>query len=138
MLAERGDGLLIVADQICGDMASVIGGKEREPGTLHGYHLAVYLYLRRTAWRENQVADFLRGAQHGAEQGRRGDRATSREAFQRNRNWSNGWCCHSSSHLGNRTHHRIREKLDFRKKLRYFNVPRREPTAKDSKVHRLW
>src|SRR5258708_19800026 len=104
MLAERGDGLLIVADQICGDMASVIGGKEREPGHLHGYHLAVYLYLRRTAWRENQVADFLRGAQHGAEQGRRGDRATSRAAFQRNRNCSNACSCHSSSHLRHPPH----------------------------------
>src|SRR5450755_3746852 len=115
MLAERGDGLLVVANQVCGNMPSVVGSKEREPGHLHGNHLPINLHLWWAARRKNQVADFFRGAQHGAEQGRSGDRATSRETFQGNRNWSNGWCCHSSSHLGNRTHHRTMGKLDLGK-----------------------
>ena len=49
MLAQGGDGLLVVANQIGGDVACVVGGQDREPGHLHRNHLAVDLHLRRTA-----------------------------------------------------------------------------------------
>src|SRR4029077_4256375 len=62
MLAEGGDGLLVVANQVGGDMARVVGSEEGEPGYLHRSHLAVDLYLGRTAGGENQVADFVRRA----------------------------------------------------------------------------
>ena len=67
MLAQRGDGLLVVADQVDGDVARVVGVQNRHPRNLHRDQLAIYLHLRRPARRENEVADLLGGAQHGAQ-----------------------------------------------------------------------
>ena len=81
VLAQRGDGLLVVANQIGGDVTRVVRGQKREPRHLHRDHLAIDLNLRRTARRKNQIADFFGGAQHGAEQSRSRDSAASGEAF---------------------------------------------------------
>ncbi len=90
VLPQRGDGLLVVADQVGGDVAGVISGQKSETRHLHGNHLAVNLDLRRTPGRENEVADFFCGAQHGSQKGWRGDAAASRKTFQRNRYRRNG------------------------------------------------
>ena len=79
MLAECSDSLLVIADQVGSDVAGVIGAEDRKSGNLHRNHLAVDLHLGRTAGRKNQVADLLRGMQHGAEQSWSRDSASPRE-----------------------------------------------------------
>ncbi len=81
MLAQGRDRLLVVANQVGGDVARVVRREQGEPGHLHRNHLPVDLDLRRTSGREDQVADLLGGTQHGAQQSRSRDSAASRETF---------------------------------------------------------
>src|SRR5208283_3737907 len=70
LLAQRVDGLFVVADQIGRDSARVIGGKAFAARNLYRVQLTVNFDLRRTAGRKHQIADFFRGAQHSSEQNR--------------------------------------------------------------------
>ena len=81
MLPERSNSLLVVTNQVGGNMPGIIGSEEGKPGNLHRNHLAVDLNLGWTAGREDQITDFFCSAQHGAEQSGRGNSATSRETF---------------------------------------------------------
>ena len=81
MLPEGGDRLLVIANEVSGDVPSVVGREESESGHLHRNHLPINLHLRRTARGKNQVADFLSSAQHRAEQRWSGDSTTSRKTL---------------------------------------------------------
>ena len=62
--------------------------------TLHRNQLAIDFHLRRTARRENQVADLFGGAQHGRQQGVRGRRTGIRCRIERDLKRCCAWCCH--------------------------------------------
>jgi hypothetical protein len=66
--------VLVAADQIAGDLRRVRRVQRRALGDRHHLQLAVAFDLRRTAGREDQVADSLAGIEHRADQRRGGDR----------------------------------------------------------------
>src|SRR6201993_1915179 len=123
MLAQGIDGLLVIANQVRGDMTGIVGAKNRKPRHLHGDHLPVDLHLRRRAGREDQVADLFGSAQHSPQQSRSRYPAVSREIFKSNGDRSNCWCCHSSSHT------RIAHTTDW-KRADESTVPRAGSLAK--------
>src|SRR5882757_6123265 len=57
VFAKGGDGLLVVANQISGNVARVVGSETRKSRHLNWNELAVHLHLRRPAGRKNQIAD---------------------------------------------------------------------------------
>ena len=62
LLAQRIDGLLVVADQVGGDAARVVGRERGKAIHLYRHELPINFHLRRSSRRKDQVADLLRGA----------------------------------------------------------------------------
>ena len=95
VFAQSGDRLFVVADQIGGDVAGVIGGKSCQSRHLYRNELAVDLNLGRASGRKNQIADFFRGAEHGGKQSGRSYFAAAGMTFQGNSDCRDAGRCHS-------------------------------------------
>src|ERR1700688_4858436 len=95
MLSQSRNCLFIVANQVGGYLASVIGSEAGKPRNLYRNKLAVNLHLGRASGRKNQVADFFRSTQHRCQQNRSSYSAAAGIPFQRNRNWCHLRGCHS-------------------------------------------
>src|SRR5215471_8007335 len=107
MFAESINRLLVVTNEIGGDVARVVRRQHSETRDLHRDHLSINLDLRRTARRKDEIADLVRGSQHSAQQRGGRDLSWTRKAFQRNMDGCNGWCCHSLLYGSGSPHHRM-------------------------------
>ena len=106
MLAERGDRLLVIANEISGNMASVVGIQHGKSRKLYGNHLSSTPGPAAGVREKRSVADFFLSPKHGAQQRRSSDPFAARKPSSTT---EIGAMVGAAIHprLQNRTHHRL-------------------------------
>jgi hypothetical protein len=71
LILQRPEHVLVAGNEVAGEPRRIFGPQDRKFGHVDGHEFSIALNLRRTPWREDEVADAGARIDHGLNQGRR-------------------------------------------------------------------